>query len=278
MSNQFATMPGFFFVAAIVTLAGCERNSTSHPSTARLPAELRLFSWNLHRCEAGVERIEAELISQRPDILFLQEAEVLNDPNASRELLTRLAKALGGFEIVSAQTLSLPTDQHCDVAILSRWPIRPVAAHALDSKGWVYAIEGVVETNLGDLSLMSVHTHATWRLTDSDHVRESTSVRRRQIDGIISRARRLSHSVIVAGDFNAPAGTVEAGTLDSSLVDLALTRDRKPTTPAMLPILRLDYIFSNQPGGSKSYDTVEVNLSDHRPVKSTIAWPIQRPS
>ena len=268
----------FLVASALISFVGCERDSPGTAAALTLPAKLRVLCWNLHRCESGVGRIEAELVSLKPDLLFLQEAEVANDADATAALLPRLAKTLRGFEIVSADAMGLPPDQHCDVAILSRWPIRSVATHSLEAKGWVYAIEGVISTDAGDLTLMSVHTHATWRLTDPAHVRDSAGVRMRQIDAIVSRAKETSHPALVAGDFNAPAGTVEAGNLATGLVDLAGSNARKPTTPAILPVLRLDYVFANRPVETASYEVINVNLSDHRPVMAIIAWPVKRPS
>ena len=268
------------FCCAILFIwaSGCERKPAGASTRSVLPAQIRVLTWNLHRCEAGVDRIEDELISHRPDLLFLQEAEVANDAAATESLLPRLAAALGGFEIVSPHALKLPPDQHCDVAILSRWPIRSVAAHSLEPKGWVYAIEGLISTDAGDVTLMSVHTHATWRLTDIAHVRESTEVRRRQIDAIIARATALAHPAIVAGDFNASTGTVDAERLTTSLTDLALPSERRPTTPAALPVLRLDYIFANRAMTVVSFETIKVNMSDHRPVLAVINIPSSLPS
>lgn len=225
-----------------------------------------------------MDRIEAKLLAQHPDVLFLQEAEVADDATATSNLLPRFAKALGGYEIVSSQTLGLPADQHCDVAILSRWPIRSVAAHSLEPKGWVYAVEGRISIDAGDLSLMSIHTHATWRLADFAHVRESTQVRTRQLQRIVARTREIAHPVILAGDFNAPAGTAEAAMLSSQLVDLAPEESRAPTTPAMLPVLRLDYIFASQPSKVVTFETLNIKLSDHRPVIAVISWPMHKPS
>jgi len=260
-----------FAIAGVAVLIGaCDRGSPAARATLTLPPTIRLLSWNLHRCEAGVARMEAELISHSPDVVFLQEAEVAGDMAAAHELAPRLAQALGGFHVVSARTLGLPPEQHCDVAILSRWPIRSVAAHSLEPGGWVYAVEGVISTDAGDLALMSVHTHATWRLTDIAHVRESTAARRRQIDGLVARSRDLLNPAVIGGDFNAPAGTQESQALLAQLHDLAKRGSVAATVPAKHPLLRLDYILSNRSGAALDYRVVDSLLSDHRPVLAII--------
>jgi len=259
---------------------GCSPNRpTATQPTIATPLPVRVLTWNLHRCEAGVAAIEREIVKQKPDLLCLQEAEVADDPAGTRNLLPRLAAALSGHSIVSGHTLGLPESQHCDVVILSRWPMRSVQAHSLEPGGWVYAIEACLESGPHQLTVLSVHTHATWRLMDAEHVRESTAVRTRQIEAIIELAGSRGRSVLIAGDFNAPMGTAEQQLLAKHLNDLAPAGpERWATVPATMPLLRLDYIFSNGDIRRRTYQVLDARYSDHRPVQAEVVWqPINMP-
>lgn len=150
---------------------------------------------------------------------------------------------------------------------MCRWPILGAKAHTLDKGGWVFAVEAVLDIDGRTVRVFSVHLHATWKIFDPKHVKESSETRRKQVEALLALVRESRDDVIIAGDFNATPDSQDYALLTSVLSDLAIGDHRNaPTIPATLPLLRIDYIMGKGEFVSKSYRVLNCTLSDHRPV------------
>jgi endonuclease/exonuclease/phosphatase family metal-dependent hydrolase len=232
---------------------------------------LKIITFNAHRLEAGFTPICGMLKQQDADVICLQEAHFVDQAHGAEDPVAQFADRLGEFSKLSRYTLRLPEDQACDTAVLSRWPIKQGKAHTLSEHGWVYAVEATLDIKGREVRVFSVHTHATWRLLDPIHVKESTATRHQQVEAILALIRDSCDEIIVAGDFNTTPDSIEYSRLTTELSDFATGRQSNDATiPAMLPLLRFDYIFGKGPFEVKSYSVVDSNLSDHRPVVANV--------
>jgi endonuclease/exonuclease/phosphatase family metal-dependent hydrolase len=277
-----------------------EPPSASQPtSTQALPRRFRIVTYNILGGRGGLEKIAKFLREQDADVICLQ--EVLRDrvpasgaagtkPAPSSDQAVRVAEMLGGMQVVSATTLRLPAEQECNVAILSRYPIRESAAYSLEAGGWVYAVRATLseagieaaerpksaaasqrsEEHDWQVHVFSVHLHSTHRL-EIKHIMESSRTRMSQVAGLLGKVQKVSGDVIVAGDFNAAPWMPEYLALTQTLTDLGpKSAKESPTFPASQPAIRIDYVFGRGPFAARTYGPVVVPLSDHLPVIAEI--------
>ena len=247
------------------------------PAIPRPTPDLRVLTFNVQQfegCEGGVEKIGQFLSEQRADLICLQEAHLPKMPRNNKAIIDKVSTRTKLEHTVSRVTLGIPDDQACDLAILSRWPIRKSFAHTLGQRGWVYAIEGVIDVAGTHVHVFNLHMHATWRLLDKKHVEESIKTRRQQVEALKKLLADIHEPVIVAGDLNAAEGSDEYKSLIGTLLDFAGGQGiSKATLPAQIPVLRFDYILGSASFKARSYEVLNVKLSDHRPVVAEIELP-----
>lgn len=261
-------------VAACVMLASfpaagdraAEPPAASRPSTdvAQLPDRLKVVTFNLQQCLGGTERIIEFLRAQNADLIFLQEVPATE--SNQHDTTARIAEALGGLRVVSAATLDIPAKEHCDQAILSRFPLSDGRARTVVQGEWVYAVEATIQGRDGPLHLFSVHTHSTAELTTENMIRTSAA-RLAEVSALLDVVGKLAGDLIVAGDFNAAPWMPEYSGITRVLSDFgAVDQDAKLSFPSYKPSVRIDYIFGRGGWSARSYQVLDVRLSDHRAV------------
>ena len=229
---------------------------------------LKLLTYNVKSCDGGLDHIVELLRDQKADIIFLQEVARLDNGRSDQAI--QIATALGGMRVVSATTLGVPIEQHCDVAIVSRYQLHDGAKYSLEPGGWVYAIGASIHALSRPSRLFSVHTHATFR-PNMSHIRESSQTRMAQVDGLLELVDGWRGDVIVGGDFNATPWMPGYSKITRKLKDFGLTT--KPvgkTFPSNQPAVRIDYLLGRGMFDVQSYQVLDVDWSDHQPVAAVL--------
>ena len=259
----------------VLAAIGCqEPPAAKQPSTlptkrtVDVPTRLKLVTYNVKSCGGGLNRIVELLRDQKADVIFLQEVASLDGGRSDQAI--QIATALGGLHVVSATTLAVPIEQHCDVAIVSRYELHDGAKYSLEPGGWVYAVGASTHALSHPSRLFSVHTHATFRL-NMTHIRESSQTRTAQVEGLLEGVSAWRGDVIVGGDFNATPWMREYSTITRKLKDFGLADGpAEKTFPSDQPTLRIDYLFERGMLAVLSYHVLDVAWSDHRPVAAVL--------
>jgi endonuclease/exonuclease/phosphatase family metal-dependent hydrolase len=239
---------------------------------------MRLMTFNIKSYVAedlklGFEPIVAELDRQAPDVLVMQDAPILEEPDS--EMPPPLAVWLKGRHVYSRS----------QYIVASRWPLKNCAPH--DLRAGEQAAEFIVctvDTPAGPLDLVTTHfisprdgLNATrherlrgleaWRANLAERLGQS----RRLADWIAQRdpARRL----IVAGDLNAPerSGVVRQ-LLALGLRDAFSAGGRGwgythgHSLRPHITFLRIDHILVNGALGVRASWSGGKEASEHRPV------------
>lgn len=236
------------------------------PSTVRL----KVLTYNVQHCPAGLDRLVAFIRGQNADLIFLQENT--RDRSAPTDQARQIAAALGGLNVVSVTTLGLPPEQGCDQAILSRFELTDARALFLETGGRSFAVRATAKIGDTRLAVISVHTHATVHL-NVEHVTQTSDTRLREISALLDEVRATDTDLLVAGDFNATPWMPEYYGLTRVLTDLGLvSKDAKLSFPSHRPNVRIDYVFGRGEFTGRSYQVLNVLLSDHRPVIVEMDW------
>lgn len=252
-----------------ITLLACSFFSVAQESS------LKILSYNIKHGKGmdgkfSVERIAEVIRAQHPDLVALQEV----DKNCKRSKNTDTPAKLGRLlkmEHCFGKTINLGEGEY-GVAILSRFPIKKSTVHKLPKGGEPrVALEAVVETKCGLLSLVT--THLDWT---------NKKVRTQQVKTIVEEMNKRTHPVILAGDFNAPRASdtmqllVKAGwnvlkkNDGSSIRTFHGEKDREISATAERE--EIDFIVL------KDFEETEVKhgviqelvASDHRPIYAEI--------
>ena len=235
-----------------------------------------MLTYNVQHYPVGLDRLIAFIRSQNADLIFLQENS--RDRTGPTDQARQIAAALGGLNVVSATTLGLPREQDCDQAILSRFELTDGKALVLDSGGRTFAVRATAKIEDRRLAVVSVHTHATFRLK-MEHITQSSDARLREVSTLLEEIRATDMDVLAAGDFNASPWMPEYYGLTRVLTDLGLvSKDAKLSFPSHKPNVRIDYVFGRGGFTGRSYEVGTVQLSDHRPVIAEIDWASDRRS
>jgi endonuclease/exonuclease/phosphatase family metal-dependent hydrolase len=232
--------------------------------------DLRVVTYNIHRCRGmdrrvRPERIAALLATIDADIVALQEVvgPGLSGPGHAEELGAAL-----GMGWIMAPARELRRHQFGNV-ILSRLPIREHARIDLSWKTCEARCAQRVEVDLGGSGLLHVY---------NAHLGTALLERRYQAprlaDWILDR--RVHGPKILLGDFNEWGRGLVADTLAERLssVDLYPHLRRRRTYPGFFPVLHLDHIYFS---GAIEIRRVELPrsrlalvASDHLPLVADI--------
>lgn len=242
----------------------------AHAATSEQSDEtIRVLTWNVCKCERGFSRIADALRSENADIICLQElaeprGALAGTPNQTVELAAALDMnfaSLGG---------PLDCERNQCVAILSRWPIR--AAQRLGSdpqRNWGTSAE--VETPLGVVRVVSVHLAGTYKF-ELAHVIATTRARQRDWRELLEFASARAGPLIIAGDFNADARTLDSREAGG----LRLLSENQPTFPAHDLRLRLDHVFARGFELRVRQTRNAIVASDHCPLATSLAFAVPK--
>jgi endonuclease/exonuclease/phosphatase family metal-dependent hydrolase len=212
---------------------------------------LRVVTLNIHKGLSQFNRrmviheLREGLRQIKPDLVFLQEVQGLNERHALRFATW---PGQGQHEFLAGEELQhvygrnrVHQHGHYGNALLSRFPIvshenADVSDHRFERRGMLHTVVKVPGWNR-NLHCVCVHL--------SLHERG----RRRQLDAIAERLAELAdrrQPIIVAGDFNdwrVRASAILEKSLGMTEVSVACGRRHSRTFPSMLPLLQLDRIY-----------------------------------
>lgn len=230
--------------------------------------ELRVMAYNIHHCnppsEPGkidVEAIIATIREQQPDLLALQEVDVMTGRSENIDEAKRIAEALN-MHYYFGKAIDHDGGEY-GVAILSRFPVSEEKTYPLPTE----------EGTGGEPRVLAT---AKVQLPDGQNIRfgsthldaQSEDVNRLlQIKAIGEIASKEELPFVIAGDFNAPP---ESEIIE--ILDLHFQRscqDCPPTIPVINPTKAIDFIaFRPQSFFEvKNHEVIsETYASDHLPV------------
>ena len=212
---------------------------------------LRVVTLNIHKGLSQFNRrvviheLREGLRLLKPDLVFLQEVQGLNERHALRYASW---PGLGQHEFLAGEELQhvygrnrVHQHGHYGNALLSRHPIlshenADVSDHRFERRGMLHSVIKVPGWKR-NLHCLCVHL--------SLHERG----RRRQLDAIAARLEELverDQPVIIAGDFNdwrVRASAILETSLGMTEVSVAARGRHSRTFPSMLPLLQLDRIY-----------------------------------
>jgi len=234
-------------------------------STVDVP--LRIVTANLALGRQGAEYALGQIVSHNPDIVFLQECPRGGGWKALEEQAT------------SAQMHHAPYGAR---ALLSRYPIRRLPGGPLPTyRGVVWAVEARPGV---ELACINVHLRRQllrqdWLYSrDWDSLTEAIEYSRGRLGSVRQAAMHFGteRPVIVAGDFNLPAGYADVRWAMSGLKDCFAENGYGwgKTVPSRLPVYRIDAVFA--PRNARVYycASLPTRFSDHRMVVTEISVPV----
>jgi endonuclease/exonuclease/phosphatase family metal-dependent hydrolase len=236
---------------------------------------VRLVSWNIHggigrdgRRDLG--RVAAVLRELNADVAALQEVGDAQRPAADADHTladhaAELARLLGWF-VAYGPTL-VRAGRPYGNAVLSRFPIGRARNYDLSIRG--REPRGCLRADLEVEPASSLHLfNLHWGLSGGERRRQAAML----LSADLLRDTALTAPLVVCGDFNMwmPVPGPIARLLRTQLRDVAvMTRTRRATWPARLPLLRLDraYVDSGvQVLGAGVGAGTAASASDHLPL------------
>ncbi len=248
-------------ITSVVSAPGAGAAGAPAGPPATRPADaVRLVTWNVHKCEAGVDQVIAELRRIDADLLCLQEvieprgdSAVPNQTRALAEALDMHAYSFGG---------PLDAARNQCLAILSRTPLTQTEPLSTAEER-NYAVSA--RTTCGDhaLAIVCVHLAGTYQ-ADELHIRRTAAARERDWEDLLARAAGWREPTVLAGDFNT---LPEAPPFARLVEHLRPAGDAAPTFPSSTPALALDHVFCTPDVQVRAAARpVASTASDHRPL------------
>lgn len=238
---------------------------------------IKILTYNVHRCvgadgKPSPERIAEIIAACAPDIVALQEVDVLRRRTGVVDQAHRIAQLLGmGVHFHPAVRVR---DELYGDAVLTNLSSRLIATGQLPHMGWVprNSPRGAlwVGVDVGGVELQVINTHLGLLGTE----------RRLQVQALLG-PRWLGHPacqkpMILLGDFNAVPASAAYRQLRTHLHDVQRGLGRRPraTFPSQRPMLRLDHIFHRGGIAVRRVEVVRTPLarlaSDHLPLLAEI--------
>ena len=239
---------------------------------------VRVMTYNIQSGHGSLDGTAAEIRSESPDVVALQEVDVHWDARSGfADQATLLGEKLDMhvcfapiYQIPSA-TVGAPVREF-GVALLSKYPIescdnRVITRLSTQQTNPVPApmpgfLDAVVRIAGQDVHVYDTHLD----------YRADPSVRRLQVADMIAFLRHPSAPAILMGDLNAEPGAPELAPLFAVFHDAwSGNRDAGKTYPADDPKKRIDYVLVSGPIWVRGASVPATLASDHRPVVSVLA-------
>lgn len=227
------------------------------------------FFQRSQRVAEHVRRLGELIRVQQPDLVFLQEVAMESGPG-SLDQTPLLAEAAGLPMWTFGANINVGLPFYRLVkgnAILSRWPLEPLANQPLTGRTLLRRI-GIghrtlwCRTHIGnrEILLASVHLSSSFQRTQPIQVQQ-----------ILDFAG--DRSALLAGDFNAELHSPAIRRLlDTGKFGVRL--DGSPTYNSHNPEHQIDYIFAPADWQLLEYTVIPSDLSDHLPVLATYRIPL----
>lgn len=232
----------------------------------RTPADLRVVTYNIHRCRGIDRRVRPDRIADvladlQADVIALQEVigAGAHDPGHAEAL----GAALGmGWVMAPARHLR---GRLFGNVVLSRHPIRFHTQYDLSWKTCEPRTCQRVDLQVGDDHLLHLY---------NVHLGTAVLERRNQAQRLatIVRDHRVTGPKVVLGDFNEWLRGLATATLTSMLnsIDIYAHLKRRRTYPGVFPILHLDHIYYQGSVEVRNVELIRTRkaliASDHLPL------------
>ena len=272
LRHSLASVLAVLFLAVLPRCAPPEAAGEASPLSESTQAltpggGLRFMTYNIKHGElSSLDSIASVIRGQAPDLVALQEVDVLTNRSGKVDQAARLGQLTGMHHAFVPSLLSYDGGQY-GLAVLSRYPIRSSQRIPLRSAA-EQRVLGLVEVELDATHVVPVAvthfgtTGATERLNQADDVKAALAGK---------------PWALLGGDLNASPSESGITSLKALLTD-AWTRGGSGngyTHDASFPTRRIDYIFLGS--GWTSPVTAAVvgatSQSDHRPVVATLILP-----
>lgn len=237
---------------------------------------LRLMTYNVHRCvgtdrKLDVERVAEVIAAERPDVVALQELDVLRARTKGVDQAHRLAELLKmSFHFHPAMTVE---EELYGDAILTALPERRIKARGLPLYKRVPGLEprGAlwVEVDVDGTKVQIINTHLG--LVPQEQKRQAAALLGPDWMG----ADEWLAPGIVLGDFNATPYSATYRMLRTALRDAQAPTPSWPraatsTFPSNFPFMRIDHVFMTKGletvGVRSPFDARARVASDHLPL------------
>jgi endonuclease/exonuclease/phosphatase family metal-dependent hydrolase len=268
-------MRGVWLVIGLFLLGGAVLGGlflAPRPASPQAPVEvtwgapartLKFASYNILHNQRGLDRVAAEIVKLKPDVVFLQEVESAD--------CAKLAKAMGmeaNFYPRLYETsvnLAGPRASWGNL-ILSRHPIYN-AASIPNPGGGSFGVWAEVVVDGKKFVAADVHLSATWNAKPS-HLKESGENRYRELTNLLQAWRdRGSPPIVVGGDFNQIAMGNNYELMTRHWTDtLARLGHTGATFGEGLLKTRIDYLLVSNEWKPLDGGIGKTGPSDHRPI------------
>lgn len=254
-------------VALAVALSGL--NLLPRPDTRPHGAHIRIMTYNIRAGRNGVAGVAQTMLSNRPDIICMQEVYA---NKGARDPMPRLR------ELLPHDWASV---HRGELAIFSKYPI---VGHRYHSSADLGVLEATLDTPSGRLTVLTTHLSLIspfdalpWRDGKPvwQRVSHANEHRWRQMRILLSIARSIRTPLIVTGDFNTPPHGLLYSAATSTLKDAfrAAGRGWGYTYPCVWPLWRIDYVLVIPRIGVRDCFVPPSQASNHRPLVADITVP-----
>ena len=280
----------------------------SFESPAMSEGKINVLSWNVRQFNRfawiGVPGVPDSILAHMKradaDVICIQETyleatqgrEARTNPWMSRDMLKR---GTGLPYLTEEMALGRGTDKLFGLVILSRYPILHVQTLPFDNDknnsamSVDLAIEGdtvrVFNVHLSSIGFEQSDYEDARNVTDEaarlrilQRLQSAWKKRASQARKVAEAACNSPYSVVLTGDFNDTPVSYASQQMTTCLVD-GYRRSGVWNKPALgstyqgdWPFLRIDQMWHSAELTCRSYETIDVALSDHRPIKGTFSF------
>lgn len=265
------------------------------------PNDIRIMSWNIehlrireHRTQPELKQKMLKLIKEyNPDVACIQELVAGDSAKGAINDVNKIRKQLGYPYLYYSYDRKKDYDRkhHFGNAILSKHPLVNIKTFSPDPENYnsnFFFADVVYEDDT--LRFFNIHLQS-FKLNKSDRnyidnpslddeggIKESKSIlkklkigyewRRKQVVDIKTEMNKSPHPVVLCGDFNDQPNSYAYTHLLEGLEDPYLTHGSGigNTFTGLLPILRIDHIFTDKSLVSNQFIRVKKRYCDHYPL------------
>lgn len=230
--------------------------------------ELKILTYNIHHANPptkyGVIEIDAvvnAIKKEDPDVVAMQELDNMVNRSGNIDETKLIAQKLG-MNYRFYKSIDYDGGEY-GIAIFSKYDLKNSKQIILPKK-----VETSETRSLAYVDIIVNHQKITIACTHLDV--ESEDSRVMQVKAIQNELNKISHPIILCGDFNSSEGA-EAITVLLQQYKNSCTNNCGFTVPAVNPRRNIDFIVTkNASWEVKDYHVVdETYASDHRPVAAT---------
>ena len=252
--------------------SGAQAATSSTRSSPNSPTKLRVMTFNIELGSKGIDNIERAIRSQNPDVICLQETlgyGVFPDPIPPLETRfpeyphiarTNEVTTFSRFPIVSWRRFQMPAPSS-----------RALLETVLDVRGQKFTVFNAhIAMNPADAE-DKAWLDAQPRILGFGG---STKTRAIQAQVVLDAVRDTQTPFVVCGDFNIPPRGRVYRMLSRELTDSFRVAGWGcgHTFPARLPLLKIDYIWTNSQVRVLDAFVPNVRASDHRPYVADLSF------